>query len=291
VAAVQPESQLGDDLRLDSLTRVELLSAIEQELGVYLEDTAVLPSTTVGDLEHMLSETAAAQRKPQAFMRWPLHPAVRVLGELAHQLVIFPAYHALYRIRVEGREHLGGLPHPAIIAANHNVHWDPPLVYLTLSPGRRLRLAIAAADDDVFGVRWKALLGPLLANAFRLSRETNIRASLEYMGKLMDRGFSIQIFPEGKMTMGGPIQPFKAGTGLLAVEADVPVVPVHVRLDRPSWLFQGAPFPRRGAVTVRVGAPLAFKPGTGYAEATAQLEAAVRALAEPGGGGIAAERQ
>ena len=37
LADITPEATLGDDLDLDSLGRVELLSAMEAELGVYLD--------------------------------------------------------------------------------------------------------------------------------------------------------------------------------------------------------------------------------------------------------------
>ncbi len=278
VAAVLPESRLSDDLGLDSLGRVEVLSAIEQDLGVYLEDTAVGAETTVADLDRQVA-ASSGRRTAVRFMEWPLNPLVRLFGEVMHQLFIFPGYRLTYTVHVEGREHLRNLPRPVFIAANHHVHWDPPLVYFPLPFRERLRLAIAAADDDVFSVRWKAMLAPLLANGFPLSRETNVRASLEYVGKLLDRGWSVLIFPEGRWTKGGPLQPFKPGTGLLAVEGDMPVVPVWVSLQKPSWLFQGAAFPQRGRVTVHIGAPLTFRPGTTFVEATERIQAAVQALA------------
>jgi 1-acyl-sn-glycerol-3-phosphate acyltransferase len=67
------------------------------------------------------------------------------------------------------------------------------------------------------------------------------------------------------------------GTGLLAVEAGTPVVPVWIDVERPSAI-QGSGWPWRGAFTVYVGAPLTFRPGTSYVEATRQIETAVRAL-------------
>ena len=61
------------------------------------------------------------------------------------------------------------------------------------------------------------------------------------------------IFPEGELTVHGPMQPFKSGTGLIAVEAGVPVLPVRIDVlsegsaDRGRWLP-----PRRGTRAHRV---------------------------------------
>ena len=51
---VSPEKALGTDLNLDSLGRVELLSAIEEELGVYLDETQIGPATTLAELIKMV---------------------------------------------------------------------------------------------------------------------------------------------------------------------------------------------------------------------------------------------
>jgi 1-acyl-sn-glycerol-3-phosphate acyltransferase len=73
------------------------------------------------------------------------------------------------------------------------------------------------------------------------------------------------------------LHPFQAGTGLLAVEARVPVVPMWIEVDRQSRV-QGPHWPWRGAFTVYLGEPLTFAPGTPYGEATARIGSAVRAL-------------
>ena len=62
-AEVSAASVLGADIGLDSLGRVELLSAIEQELGVYIDETQVHPDTTVGDLETLLEQGSASEEE------------------------------------------------------------------------------------------------------------------------------------------------------------------------------------------------------------------------------------
>jgi hypothetical protein len=68
------------------------------------------------------------------------------------------------------------------------------------------------------------------------------------------------------------------GTGLLAVESGVRVVPMWIDVEQ-KCAVQKRWGPWRGAVTVYLGAPLDFVPGTSYETAVRQIEAAVRALA------------
>ena len=96
--------------------------------------------------------------------------------------------------------------------------------------------------EITFGNRWRGILAALVANAFPLSRDSAIRASLQHMDWLMDEGWSVVLFPEGEQRLGQPLQPFQSGTGMLS------------------------------------GAPLTFPPCTSYIEATEAIEAAVKAL-------------
>ena len=138
-------------------------------------------------------------------------------------------------------------------------------------------MAYAAAAELTFGKRWLGILASLVANAFPLSRDTAIRPSLEHIGSLLDRDWNVGIFPEGAQYVGQPMLPFQTGTGLLAVDCRVPVVPVRlVNQGRPSRGRFG--LPGREAISLRIGAPLNISPSSTYAEATQQIEEAVRSL-------------
>jgi long-chain acyl-CoA synthetase len=260
--------------------RVELLSAIEGELGVYVDESGVTPETTVAELE-VLVETPQPRGPTSHFAAWPLHPITGIVRELFLQLTMFPAYHLLWRVRIVGRERLGGVALPVMVASNHHFGtksygFDPAAAWMALPRPIRRRICTAGEEHSVFDNRVKGFLAHLV-NAFPLSKEGNVRGSLEYIGRLLDLNWSILIFPEGRLTIGGPLQPFMGGTGLLAVEAGTPVVPVWIDVERAS-VIQGSGWPWRGAFTVYVGTPLTFHPGTSYVEATRQIEAAVRAL-------------
>ncbi len=281
---VFPEAQLSADFGLDSLGRVDLLGVIEEELGVYIDEAALAADATVAQLETMVA--AARDAKPQTgIFGWPLSPFVRSLGLILQQVFLWPLVHLFYSVRITGREKLAGLRGPVLFTPNHCLHWDNGIILTSIPISWRWRLAVAAAADDVFGNRLNGIFSAVLANAFPLAREGAIRRSLELLGARLDRRFSILIYPEGKLTIGGPTQPFKSGTGLIAVEGGTPVVPMKLKIGNVSvldhWDRSWEPFRSngwRGNVEVVFGEPLYFASGTPPAEATARLQAAVAAL-------------
>ena len=276
VTAVHEGSRLSTDLGLDSLARIELLGMIEEELGAYIDDATLDPDATVAVLQRLLAGARDAKRDTGIF-GWPLHPVARSFGLLLQEAIVGPLVKIFYRVSVRGREKLHGLEGPVLFAPNHCMHWDNGIILTSLPLGWRWKLAIAAAADDIFGNKLRGLVVSLLAGAFPLAREGAIRRSLELLGARLDRDFSVLIFPEGKLTVGGPMQPFKSGAGLIAVEGGTPVVPMRLKIRNMS-LADRVGWPLRGDVEVVFGDPLYFPAGTDPNEATVRLEAAVAAL-------------
>jgi len=283
-AAVHPGATLSADLGLDSLGRVDLLGAIEEELGAYIDEAALEPNATVAELEVMVA-VARDVKRDTGIYGWPLSPLVRSFGLLLQQTLIYPLVHVFYKVKVTGKEKLVGLRGPVMFAPNHCLHWDNGIILMAIPLSWRWKLAVAAAADDVFGNKLNGFASSILANAFPLAREGAIRRSLELLGARLDRQFSVLIYPEGKLTIGGPMQPFKSGTGLIAVEGATPVVPMKLKIGKVSVLdhmdrkWEAARSNGwRGDVEVVFGDPIYFPAGTPAGEATAKLQAAVAAL-------------
>lgn len=284
IASVQPDSRLSTDLNMDSLARIELLGVIEEELGAFVDDGDLDPDTTVAQLSAMV-DAAREQKHETGIFGWPLSPLARAIGILIQTLLLVPIFFSLYRVRVTGLERIKGLKGPALFTPNHCLHNDVGIILTRFPLAWRWRLSVAAAADDIFGNPVRGFGSALIGNAFPLAREGAVRRSLELLGARLDRGFSILIFPEGKLTVGGPTQPFKSGTGLVAVLGATPVVPMKLKITRMSRLdarrepaFAGEHLPWRGEVELVFGEPIQFAWDTDHLVATQQLEAAVEAL-------------
>lgn len=275
-APLTDTTNLGADLGLDSLARVELLSAIEDDIGVYVDDAEVGPQTTIGELRRMVAKGEKKVRV-RKFPTWPRWRAVQWLRHALLSFFVFPLLRLGYSVEVRGRERFELVQQPCLIISNHNMHLDQAMLLRSMPPSFRRRVAIAAAASDIFGNRLRGFFASLLGNAFPFAKEgSGVRESLEYVARMLGEGWNVLIFPEGRLTVIGPMQPFKSGTGLLAVETGVQVLPMRIDVLRPGF-YEGKWLPHpRARVRVNVGEPVRFEPGISYEEATARLEEAVR---------------
>jgi 1-acyl-sn-glycerol-3-phosphate acyltransferase len=137
--------------------------------------------------------------------------------------------HLLWRIRYEGLENVpasGGL----IIAANHQTYIDPFWIGFPIRRPQRF-----LAWDEAFG--WPIvgkLMGLLGAWPLQLERSgpTAIRRTLQW---LRDGGV-VTIFPEGGRALSdGLMSRFKPGAVRMALEANVPILPVTIRGAHRVW--------------------------------------------------------
>ena len=244
-------------------------------MGVYLDESQVSPETTIRQLTSLVEE--GSKRPPiTKFPAWGMRLWARTIRGFLQQGLVFPIVWFAYRLRVTGRENLAGLSGPVLFASNHHLGLDNALIFKAVTRKWRSRLAVAAAAELWHNPVWW-VINPLLGNGFPIAREGPIRPSLENLGRIVDGGWSVLIYPEGVLTVGGPMQPFMQGAGLVAVEGRVPVVPMRLDISRfgvPSWL----PLLRRGQVAIRFGPPITFSPGTDYQCATNAIEQAVKSL-------------
>ncbi len=274
IDALRPEATLGEGVGLDSLGRVELLATIETEYGAELDESRVSATTTLRDLERMI-EAKERGARPE-FPAWPLTPLAKAVRGSVQPLALAPL-RAITPLTIQGLENIRGVKPPVLLVANHASHLDTPTLLRAIPTSWRRRMAVAAAADYFFT---RPILGSgvaLLLNAFPFSRSTAIRPTLGHCAHLVDRGWSILLYPEGTRASSGEIAAFKSGVGLLAIELSVPVVPAClVGLDR--VLPRGRRIPKPAQVRVIFGSPLQFGKETPYERAAAEIEAAVRAL-------------
>ena len=290
-APVQPGS--AAQLQLSSIERVELLSALEDRYQVDLSETEFSSAESVAALEHLL-ERPAARGPIFHYPRWAQTWPVRLIRAAAFYLLVRPAMLLLGWPRVRGRENLRGVAGPVLIVANHVTYIDPGFVLTALPARLRWRMAVAMGGERLEALRspppgtgsFRALLGrvqyPLviaLFHVFPLPMYGGFRKSFAFAGELVDRGWSVLVFPEGELTPDGAIAPFRAGIGLLATRLRLPVVPVHLeglydlREANKHWTSPGH-------IRVTVGAPIEFRETDAPEEIARELERRVKMLGE-----------
>jgi 1-acyl-sn-glycerol-3-phosphate acyltransferase len=192
---------------------------------------------------------------------------------------MYPFVRLFYRVRTSGLERLVSEDGPYLLTPNHCLHLDNAIILSSLPLAIRWKLSVAAAADTIYANRLRGVLASVIANAFPLQREGGVRKSLELLGSRMDHGYNVLLYPEGKLTVGGPLQPLRAGAGLIAVEGGSPIVPVKLRINRMSIIdSRRLPARLRGDVELVVGEPMWFDSTMDHATATTRLEAAMAEL-------------
>ena len=316
---IEPTTTIAE-LGLSSLERVELMMALEESLQITVDESAFSAAETVADLEALahpvewgaerghppsplrgygetsLSPSGASagtsgDNKDLTFPSWNRSLPARIARRLSLPTWILPLGRIFARVTVTGLEHLEKIEGPVIFAANHQSHFDGPVILDSLPPRWRYRTAPAMMREffnaHYFPERYgrKAwftnslnyYLSSLFFNAFPLTQGgAGTRQTLRYIGDLVGEGYSILIFPEGRRTESGEIARFLPGVGMIAARLGVPVVPV--RLDGLQHVLpRHARFPTSAPARCAFGAPMLLT-GNDYAALAARVEAAVRAL-------------
>lgn len=276
-AAIGPDSDLNLDLGLNSLSRVELALLLEQQFGVIIDDGDFAGLEKVGQLVALVEQGGAAAPGLQS-PAWSLTPIVQGVRALLQLAVVFPAHRAVARpFVVEGAARLADIDLPALFIANHGSHVDTVSIIRALPVPVRRRLAVAAATDYFYRIPTVGFLTTLLLNTFPFSRQGAVRASLEHCGSLVDKGWSILIYPEGTRSASGELLPFKSGIGLLASGLNVAVVPIAVLGSR-EVLPKGKSLPRPGPIQVKIGNPVKLPKNIAPDLAASRLRQLVSAL-------------
>ena len=282
-----------EGLGLSSLERVELMVALEDQFQTRIDETKFAGAKTLDELRAVI--TAAPQEaevaEPFDFPSWNRSWPVRVIRRVSQATWILPIARRYAWVRVAGLEHLEHLDGPVVFAANHQSHFDVPVILIALPARLRATIAPAMAKEffkahffpeefparTVFTKRLEYYLSAFFFNTFPLpQREAGARQTLRYIGEVTSDGFSVLIFPEGARADSGAMKPFRGGIGMIGSRLGLPIVPV--RLDGVDRVLRmGSSKAQPGPVSVTFGAPMRLS-GDNYGELAKQVEQAVRDL-------------
>src|SRR5882724_8979577 len=291
-ATLDPSAKLGTDLKLDSLGRVELLSALEDRYQLEIDEAAFTDGTTLAEVEMIIREGRHEEAAPYPYPQWQQRWPLSWLRIVLLYLIVLPATRVLGWPRIRGREYLRNVRGPLVFICNHVTMADHALVLLAL-PGRfRTRMAIAMDGEQLrewlhpqpgTGVLTRLLYlleyvsVVFFFNVFSMPQKSGFRRSFRFAGEKMDQGSSLLVFPEGQRTKHGALNPFMPGTGLLIQKLGAPVVPM--RIDG-LWELKRANrhFAWPGEVSVIIGKPVTYSPQRDPEAVATNLAEHVRAL-------------
>ena len=314
VGPLPPDAKLSTDLNLDSLGRVELLSAIEDRYQVEINEAAFSDATTVADIQALIreghtSETidlseplpidhphsaidnqqlAIADAYP--YPHWPHRWPINWLRIAALYLIIFPYVRVMGRPTVKGFENLKKQRGPLLLVSNHLSKVDHALILWALPRYLSRRVSIAMDGELLrewlhpppgtgWFTRWRYWMQYVLVafffNVFAMPQHSGFRRSFSFAGEMMDRGYSVMVFPEGRRSPDGMMHKFRSGIGLLAQQLNAPVVPF--RLDGVYELAQQRKhIAKRGELMINIGEPVHYSADDDAEEITRDLEARVK---------------
>ena len=297
-----------DEVGLSSLTRVELMMALEEAFQTTIDEARFSAAKTIGDLEELVgsgvpgfrvpgsgsaptdTRVAASDAEPIAFPSWNRSAVGWFIRRISLPTWILPLSRPFLDLTVDGLDELAKVDGPVVFAANHQSHMDVPAIFRALPARRRYRVAPSMAKEFFkahFNRRdygWKAwftnslnyYLSAEFFNAFPLpQREAGTRQTMRYIGEIANDGYSIIIFPEGRRLDDG-IGEFRPGIGMIGSKLGLPVVPVRLEgLDK--VLHPKMKWPKRGPVRVAFGKPMLLE-GEDYSALAKRVEQAVREL-------------
>lgn len=280
-AQIREDSLLVADLGLTSIDRVELVSFLEQEYRLDIEDSRIGPQTRVSDLRQIITKREKVTSHDH-FRFWTNAVFFRNVRRAWDILFHGPLFRRFVTLEVHGIDKLENLAGPVFFVANHLSYLDQPAVMFALPPKIRYRTATAAWEEFFFGDyhgidrilrRLSYEYASVLFNLFPLPQSQGFSGSLAYMGRLANAGNNLLIFPEGGHSRDGTMQPFQLGLGIMVKELGIPVVPIKIS-GTDQVLPHDGKFPKHGKVTITFGEPLRFC----YEEAPEIVEQARRAV-------------
>ena len=291
---IRPGDNLELDLGLDSMRRVELLVAVEQELGGDVEESQLAGIYTVRELVDAVIESAASgkQASKQQFAGWsavlredPTDPAVlsitqprpvidRVIFLLTRLMKL--VWRIRSRIDVEGVENI---PRQGayLLCSNHQSFIDP-VILLAVLPLRIILQLFAVGTSEIFGSGFMLRVARLM-RVVVVDPDANLIPAMRAGAFGLRQGLGLVLYPEGERSIDGAPKTFKKGAAILSIHLQVPLVPIAVDGIYESWP-RGKSFQKFAPIKVKIGEPMlppveADASEEAYAKFTAELKARV----------------
>jgi long-chain acyl-CoA synthetase len=298
--AIRPDHNLELDLGLDSMQRIELLVALEQELGGNVEESRLAEIYTVRELvDAVLASAASGESTPgrAQFAGWrsvlqeqPTDPEVLALARpqpiretvlylLTRMAGLFS--YDRFRLRVTGLEKLPRHG-PFLLCPNHQSFIDG-LIMSGVLPWNIFRDLFFVGTSEIFGTGYMRTLARWL-RVMVVDPDANLIPAMRAGMFGLRHGRVLVLYPEGQRSIDGTPKIFKKGAAILAIHAQVPIVPVAIEGFQEVWP-RGKSFQKFAPLQIAFADPILPPPEAdasepAYEKLTAELKARVVAMWE-----------
>ena len=186
---------------------------------------------------------------PAALLLGVVFRSKRSMYVLGHGGVGLALGMAGIRYRVSGEK--PPVATPVVFCSNHESNVDPPVLFQALHPQLHILYKAELHKFPLMGQVFD--VGGFVAVDRRDRRQSF--DSLEQGAESLRSGNSFLIFPEGTRSRSGQLLPFKKGGFIMAIQAQVPIVPVAISGGLAA-MRKGSAIVRPVKVSVRVGRPI-----------------------------------
>jgi long-chain acyl-CoA synthetase len=298
---IRPGDNLELDLGLDSMRRVELLVAVEQEIGGDVHESQLSDVYTVRELVDAVRESAASGAKAAGegarptFAGWsavlredPNDPAVTAItnSRPITDTIIFLGtrllgliWRVFSRIDVEGLENVP-TSGPFLLCSNHQSYLDPVFLLVILR-FKTLCNLFAVGTSEIFGTGIMLRLAKLF-RVMVVDPDANLIPAMRAGAYGLRHGLGLVLYPEGERSIDGTPRIFKKGAAILSIHLQVPIVPIAIEGFFESWP-RGKSFQKFAPLKIKIGKPMIPPPESKaseetYAKLTAELKTRVEQM-------------
>ncbi len=248
--SIRPSHNLELDLGLDSMQRVELLTALEQQLGGDVPESQLAEVYSVRDLVDTVV-ASASRGEGQAGTAVPAWSTIlsepvtdpEVLALAGHNIFAEVFFFLLgkliylftldrFHLKVRGFENLPEKG-PYLLCSNHQSYIDP-LVMAGALPYRLFRDTFALGTSDIFGTGFMRRLARWLRVAV-LDPDANLVPAMRAGAFGLSQGHILVLYPEGERTNDGNPRIFRKGAAILSIHTQAPIVPVAIEGFYEAW--------------------------------------------------------
>src|SRR5919108_279289 len=257
---IRPQGNLELDLGLDSMQRIELLVALEKELGGDIDESRLSEIYTVRELVDEVRESAARGTPTPSNVRFAgwsatlseeskdaeLLALAKPRPIAAATLFLFFRLIQLFArdqfdLRVTGMEKLPSAG-PFILSPNHQSFLDP-FVVASVLPWEVFRDLFSVGTSEIFGSGFMRRIASSL-RVIVVDPDANLIPAMRAGAYGLQRGRVLVLFPEGERSIDGKPKVFKKGAAILSIHLQVPIVPVAIEGCYEVWP-RGKRFPQR----------------------------------------------